>query len=119
MSEFKGTPGPWVTSEHYEDCLIVLDTRGYEIVSADISPILNDYHNKLGVEHWADDERGSLILTKEEQAANAMLIAASPEMLKVILQALPYVREQAKVDGHAFGTLQLMNSIVKKALGEA
>lgn len=118
MYDFKHTPGPWVTSEHYEDCMIILDPRGYEIVTAESTPILSDYVKRLGIQHWSDDERGCLNLSQEEQAANARLIAAAPELLDVLLQALPHVREQAKVDGHAFGTLQRMCEIIKKTQGK-
>lgn len=36
-------------------------------------------------------------------------------LINVLEQTIPHIREQAKVDGHAFGTLQL----IKKTLGEA
>lgn len=35
-------------------------------------------------------------------------------IVDILEQTIPHVREQAKIDGHAFGTLQL----IKKALGE-
>lgn len=40
------------------------------------------------------------------------------ELLEALQQCLPHLREQAKSDGHAFGTLQLANRIIAKALGE-
>lgn len=36
-------------------------------------------------------------------------------LIDILEQTIPHIREQAKVDSHAFGTLQL----IKKALGEA
>lgn len=49
---------------------------------------------------------------------DAKLIAAAPELLEALQQCIPHLREQSKNDGHAFGTLQLVNRIIAKALGE-
>lgn len=111
MEEFRGTPGPWSTSKHYEDCLIVIDSRGYEIVSADTLPILSNYAEKLGIQHWADDERAAIELSQDEQAANAYLIAAAPEMLQALqlmvsAQVLPVYHQT------------IANAAITKALGK-
>lgn len=50
--------------------------------------------------------------------ADKILIAAAPELLEALQQCIPHLREQSKKDGHAFGTLQLVNRIIDKALGE-
>ncbi|WP_275262436.1 hypothetical protein [Citrobacter braakii] len=86
MSEFKGTPGPWRASDHYEDVVTVLDERGFEVVTAEHCLMLQDYAEKLGIEHWADDERAHLQLSDEEQSANAHLIASAPELLEVCIR---------------------------------
>lgn len=40
------------------------------------------------------------------------------ELLGALQQCIPHLREQSKNDGHAFGTLQLVNRTINKALGE-
>lgn len=50
----------------------------------------------------------------EETHANARLIAAAPELCDVLQQALPYLREAAKKDGHANGTYQLASQLMKR-----
>lgn len=40
------------------------------------------------------------------------------ELLEALQQCIPHLREQAKNDGHAFGTLQLVNHVINKATGE-
>ncbi len=121
MKEFKGTPGPWSAVQHYEDCLIVLDSHGYEIITAESTAILNDYTNKIGVQHWSDDERGYIELTPEQQEANAQLIAASPDLLA----ALQYLVEIYDNDGSRLYTtetkqraLDKAKVAINKALGE-
>ena len=92
-NEFKGTPGPW-TGKDVGICR--QDDAGLQ----------------LGCIMTFDDNR------RAECAANAHLIAAAPELLEALQQSLPHLREQAKQDGHAFGTLQLVNRVIAKAMGE-
>lgn len=121
--EFRGTPGPWQTADHYEDCLIVVDSRGYEIVTAETYPILSNYSERLGVGHWSDDERGSLTLTNEEQAANAHLIAAAPDLLEALQNMIgafdnPIVRRKLPSDFNK-EAIESARAAISKALGEA
>lgn len=44
----------------------------------------------------------------------AKVIALTPELADVLEQALPYLREAAKIDGHANGTYQLASKLLKK-----
>lgn len=90
MKEFKGTPGPWFVGDE----LKVFTDEGRYIC------------------------RQSVGLPDEKAEANAHLIAAAPELLETLQQCIPHLREQSKNDGHAFGTLQLVNRIIAKALGE-
>lgn len=111
MSEFKGTPGPWKASDHYEDVVTVLDGRGFEVVTAEHCLMLQDYAEKLGIDHWADDERAHLNLSDEEQSANAHLIAAAPELLEA-LQAVVRVADRQTDE------FDMARSAIAKALGK-
>lgn len=44
----------------------------------------------------------------------AKAIVLTPELADVLEQALPYLREAAKSDGHANGTYQLASKLLKK-----
>ena len=101
MSEFKGTPGPWVRDHNMVYSLQDSDSK------------LTDKENRFyaGFYHGRN-------CSNDELAANVQVAMTAPELLNVLLQALPHVREQAKVDSDAFTTLQLMSNIIKKALGE-
>lgn len=108
MKQFKGTPGPWKISGAFGNDK---DSHSDFLVIAQ-SCVVVDGCGCCGSPYLGGE-------TEAEQVANARLIVAAPELLNALLQALPYVREQAKSDGHAFGTLQLINSAIKKSLGEA
>lgn len=82
------TPGPWQAVQMYSDALTVLDPKGFEIVEATRTAILPDYEERLGVGHWALSEQAHRYLSDEEQAANARLIAAAPELLEALEWAL-------------------------------
>ena len=58
------------------------------------------------------------IIGYTEESKHARLFVAAPELLEALQQCIPYLREQAKNDGHAFGTLQLVNHVINKATGE-
>lgn len=44
----------------------------------------------------------------------AKAIAIAPELADILEQALPYLREAAKSDGHANGTYQIASKLLKK-----
>lgn len=72
MSEFKGTPGPWVACESRDD-------RCFYIAQKDGAPFTPDYSDVCGLtcNTWSG-ERHTV------QAANAHLIAAAPELLEAL-----------------------------------
>lgn len=85
MSEFKGTPGPWSVHQYYSDAACVTDSDGMTIVTAEKVGILLGWPDK-GFEHWGD-EGAHRDISQDEQAANAKLIAASPELLEACQRA--------------------------------
>lgn len=117
MSGFKGTPGPWVAVQHYSDELSVIDSRGFEIVNAEAMPILLDYRNKLGIEHWADSTDGFLELENAEQDANAKLIAAAPELLEALQEIWDSCCTNA-ASKPSKKALLMAHAAINKALGE-
>lgn len=81
------TPGPWVAVES-GGTVSVVDDRGFGVVTAEATPILLGYHEKLGITHWAIRPGEAFIdLDDAEQAANARLIASAPDMLAEIERA--------------------------------
>jgi len=72
MSNFKGTPGPWMAYESRDD-------RCFYIAQQDGAPFTPDYSDVCGLacNTWSG-ERHTV------QAANARLIAAAPELLEAL-----------------------------------
>lgn len=96
MSEFKGTPGPW----HYDD-----DTRtvGAEWVYE-------------GGRSYLDGDLVSKVLplmSVEKMEANGELIAAAPELLEALKEALPWINNGLARGAHAKAV-----AAIKKALGQ-
>lgn len=92
MSKFKGTPGPWLLSDK---TVYALNEDGYNRFSA----LVQDAHT--------DDQ---------ELRANAILIAAAPD----ILDALQYALETLKdCDMDLFhNVIEVGDAAIAKALGE-
>lgn len=116
MKEFKGTPGPWLASHHYSDVVTVIDSHGLEVVTAEHCPIMQNYDERLGINHWADDERAFRFLSEEEQSANAYLIAASPDLLEALQSIIELQTRGYVVLGDKY--TDMARAAISKALGE-
>lgn len=78
------TKGPWKTAERYLDCLSVVDSGGFEHVTAESHAILLGYTEILGVDHWSGVEGTARDISPEEQFANARLISSAPDLLEAL-----------------------------------
>lgn len=115
MSE-QHTPGPWQTNEYYNEDVVVTDERGFVIVEAKHMPILLGWHEKLGIDHWADRSGEAYIeLAPEAQAANARLIAAAPDLLDALKQAERWLEGWESAEPY----LSTIRSAIAKATGGA
>lgn len=120
----KHTPGPWTANEkYYSDSVVVTDVRGFQVVEAKHRGILLGYQKRLRIPHWADKPGESYIeLSDEEQAANAKLIAAAPELLMALKALLSLClladshNELPKIIDVVI--LNAANVIIAKATGE-
>ncbi|WP_157726263.1 hypothetical protein [Xanthomonas citri] len=129
MSETNWTPGPWAVSDFYTDCSTILDTNGYAHVEAFSTAILQDYQKILGVDHWADSGEASRHVSVDEQAANAHLIAAAPELYEaldssIIRQLIGEIEDNPSVATAGLWALavqwmELRDAALAKARGEA
>jgi len=75
MSNQKHTPGPW----HIND--MTLPSRRYVTIGNNIAHVLHNSRGKIY----------SIKQMEPEQAANARLIAAAPELLEALREMLPIV----------------------------
>lgn len=121
--EFKGTPGPWTATEYYVDSTDVVDSNGFSHVSATNLAVLSGWHEK-GYSHWSDSEKAHRQIPREEQRANARLIAAAPDLLyslQKLLTEYKFTRSQLNGDTEEdlADVLCVRNAIaaINKALG--
>lgn len=103
MKEFKGTPGPWVTSK----------------TDRSIGPVSRDDDQSYGMilpVAWVEFDGNDAF-----QQANANLIAAAPDLLKELQKLREYVINVCGVDDEDCDSehpLMSSQSAISKALGE-
>lgn len=114
-SETKHTPGPWV--QHGTQ---VTDADGYEIADAQETCILLGYSEKLGIDHWANDDRASRDRSEQEAEANARLIAAAPQMLEALQDVISNDDlSRNDWDRETMRVLRAVQAAIAKATGNA
>lgn len=111
--EFKGTPGPWTATEYYVDSTDVVDSNGFSHVSATNLAVLSGWHEK-GYSHWSDSEKAHREIPREEQRANAHLIAAAPELLEQLIRLRNKIADYHHDDDDH---LDVVDAVINKALG--
>lgn len=70
------TQGRLQAVQYYSDAVSILDVDGFAIFDAPSVVILEGYHDKLGISHWAGDSRAHRDLGEAGQAANARRLVA-------------------------------------------
>ncbi len=98
MLKIKATPGPWTTDDGY-----IFARDGYTIASVeDIKGLSRKYLiNKFlseGCTHWAQDSTASRLISEEEAAANATLIAAAPDLVDALIAIRSFICTQLYID---------------------
>lgn len=81
------TPGPWIVPNdcRFNEDVPILDARGFCIARIEASPILDNYSEKLNIDHWAMLPGESFIdLPEGEIEANARLTASAPCLLRAL-----------------------------------
>lgn len=108
----KHTPGPWKVSEKYSEHNGVINSDGFDIAEVQHIQINeNTPENK----HWSESEKYHHEISDEEQSANALLIAAAPEMLEVLILELKNYFV-LPVESRVY-TLSKLRGVVEKATG--
>ncbi|WP_274371810.1 hypothetical protein [Morganella morganii] len=120
--EFKGTPGPWTATEYYVDSTDVVDSNGFSHVSATNLAVLSGWHEK-GYSHWSDSEKAHREIPREEQRANARLIAAAPDLLDALIKIVE-MNQQYAIDKYGdvrkaeeMACVRMARAAINKALG--
>lgn len=119
MEDFKGTPGPWKTDDRYEDSTEIVDSKGFSHVTAEPCAILLGWDEHF--QHWSDSKEAHRDISREEQRANAKLIAAAPELLESLQKLRDYAEDVCGVcpdDCHEEHPLMMATAAIAKALGK-
>lgn len=72
----------------YVDAVEVTDEKGYAVIEIPNTAIMIQWRDKLGIDHWSQDERAYINLSLEQQKANARRIVACVNLLS------PFTTEQ-------------------------
>lgn len=98
MNEFKGTPGPWIFWDN-----------GSQV------GVGKAYDNESDIAHvdGFDSDR-----SLAEEAANARLIAAAPDLLSALERMIKWGQAQKTAEGSGYWSLRQARDAMEKALGE-
>ncbi|WP_455865427.1 hypothetical protein [Pantoea agglomerans] len=96
MSEFKGTPGPWIFDED--------DGDGGQVVVADNGDVVCVV--------------GSYMTSVEEDFSNGPLLAAAPELLEALQELVHADCHSVRNSTVQINALRKAHNIITKALGQ-
>lgn len=117
MEEKRFTPGPWKTDERYEDSTEIVDSKGFSHVTAEPCAILLGWDEHF--QHWSDSKEAYRDISREEQMANANLIAAAPELLEALQIAMDVIKGGQDVNYlRRYGAVNKARAAIAKALGK-
>lgn len=108
------TPGPWTVVDDVGDKARVVDCDGYQHVTAEHVAVMYNYRERLGINHWANSDKGSRYIEEEEQFANARLIADAPLILSALRASeaeLATLRRELAVRERALELVSVSTSI--------
>lgn len=117
MSEFKGTPGPWIASDYYCDSTTIIDGSGFSVADAPRC-IIREGWSDMGFQHWAASDEAHRWISEDEQRANANLIAAAPELLEALQELVHADCHSVRNSTVQINALRKAHNIITKALGQ-
>lgn len=105
------TRGPWEAERDVEDIITVSDAEGFEVAELNYMAVNRRWQDENPDTHWASGgDAACRTVDTEELHANALLIAAAPDLLAVVQRFLHVV------EGHGWeGSISGEGQVVEEA----